>query len=73
MTINTIILSIPQMARIAERRIVDTIQLLDAILNEGDPLNMDAEENIYAISDLCDKITEAYDRAKSALNELQQG
>ena len=69
MTINTTILSIPQMARIAERRIEDTINLLDGILNEAETRT----DDIDAISDLCEGITKEYNKAKCSLNELQQG
>ena len=64
--------SIPALAHMAEGRIIDTINLLDAILNEVEPQNMEADDNLDDIFNLCDSITDAYNKAKSALNELQQ-
>lgn len=65
-------LDIPELAKKVEGRIEDIINLLDGILNKAAPQNSDALDTIEAISYLCDKITEQYEYAKSALNELQQ-
>ena len=59
---------IPERARTAERTIVRSIQLLDDILNEAEIVT----DDIDGIATLCEGITKAYDKAKSALNELQQ-
>ena len=66
-------LEIPDMAWMAERRITDTINLLDGILWDGrDTQNRDAEDTIDKIGILSEEITKAYEEAKCALNELQQ-
>ena len=61
-------LDIPERATKAEGCIIDTINLLDGILNEAEIVT----DDIDGISDLCGKITKAYNEAKGALNELQQ-
>ena len=65
-------MGIPTMAKAAERRIIDTINLLDAILYEAKPQNREAESDVDSIGVLCDTIVRAYDKAKSSLNEMQQ-
>ena len=66
-------LTIPELATKAEHKIEVIINLLDAILNKAEPQNSDAADDIVRIDMLCEGITEEYDKAKSALNELQQG
>jgi len=67
-------LEIPAMASMAENCIIDAINLLDAILWECRyPQNKKAADNKAAMCDLCHRIDKAYERAKSSLNELQQG
>ena len=66
-------MGIPTMAKAAERRIIDTINLLDGILLEAKPQNREAESDVDSIDVLCDTIVRAYDKAKSSLNEMQQG
>jgi len=66
-------MGIPTMAKAAERRIIDTINLLDAILYKAEPQNREAESDVDSIDALCDTIVRAYDKAKSSLNEMQQG
>ena len=67
-------LEISEMTDLAERRIINIINILDAILLAGrEPQNEEAANNIAGICYLCDTITGAYERVKSVLNELQQG
>ena len=63
-------LEVTDMASMAEDRIIDVINLLDGILNNTEIQTKEAVDNM---SDLCDIIERAYNRAKSSLNELQQG
>ena len=66
-------LEVTDMASMAEDRIIDVINLLDGILNNTEIQTKEAVDTVDNMSDLCDIIERAYNRAKSSLNELQQG
>ena len=61
----------PDMAGMVERRITDVLILLEQIIFQAKPQNQEAEESICDLCDFYDTIASAYDRVKSALNELQ--
>ena len=63
--------TLSEMAGMVERRITDILVLLEQIVFEADPQNQEAEEDICDLCDFNDTIASAYDKAKSALNELQ--
>ena len=67
-------LEIPDMAKMAERKIEEVVNLLDGILWDGrDTQNRDAADSRDKIGILCEEITKAYEKSKGPLNHLQQG
>ncbi len=64
--------TISDMAGMVETRLIEAINLMDAILIEIEPQNDDAEQTVDDIATLCEIMEKAYNRAKSALNELEE-
>jgi len=63
--------TLSDMAGMVERRVTDVLILLEQIVFQAKPQNQEAEENICDLCYFNDTIASAYDRVKSALNELQ--
>ena len=63
--------TLSDMAGMVERRITDILVLLEQIVFEANPQNQEAESDIAILNNLNYKIAQAYNIAKSSLNELQ--